>query len=41
LSGVTVYKSLLESNARAGEWVVIAGAGGGLGHLAVQVRPLS
>jgi len=35
-AGVTVYKSLLESNARAGEWVALPGAGGGLGHLAVQ-----
>lgn len=35
-AGVTVYKSLLESNARAGEWVAIPGAGGGLGHLAIQ-----
>ncbi|KAG8854179.1 alcohol dehydrogenase [Tulasnella sp. 330] len=35
-AGVTVYKALLESNARAGEWVALPGAGGGLGHLAVQ-----
>lgn len=33
---MTVYKSLLESGARAGEWVAIPGAGGGLGHLAIQ-----
>ncbi|KAL4893146.1 chaperonin 10-like protein [Aspergillus ambiguus] len=35
--GVTVYSALRKSRARAGEWVVIAGAGGGLGHLGVQL----
>jgi len=35
-AGVTVYKALKQSGARAGEWVVIPGAGGGLGHLAIQ-----
>ncbi|KZT53662.1 GroES-like protein [Calocera cornea HHB12733] len=35
-AGVTVYKALKQSNARPGEWVVIPGAGGGLGHLAIQ-----
>jgi propanol-preferring alcohol dehydrogenase len=35
-AGVTVYKALKESGAQAGEWVVVPGAGGGLGHLAVQ-----
>ena len=35
-AGVTVYKALKESGARAGEWVALPGAGGGLGHLAVQ-----
>lgn len=41
LSPNTVYKALLKANLRPGEWVVIPGAGGGLGHLAVQVtRPL-
>lgn len=34
--GVTVYKAIKESGAKAGEWLVIPGAGGGLGHLAVQ-----
>ena len=33
-AGVTVYKAIKESNAHAGEYVVILGAGGGLGHLA-------
>ena len=30
------YKALLNANLRVGDWVVIPGAGGGLGHLAVQ-----
>lgn len=36
-AGVTVYAALKRSQARAGEWVIISGAGGGLGHLAVQL----
>ncbi|KAJ5628198.1 hypothetical protein N7490_010426 [Penicillium lividum] len=36
-AGVTVYSALKRSNARPGQWVVISGAGGGLGHLAVQL----
>lgn len=35
-AGITVYKALKQSDARAGETVVITGAGGGLGTLAVQ-----
>ncbi|KAK5215657.1 hypothetical protein LTR72_011310 [Exophiala xenobiotica] len=35
-AGLTVYSGLKKSNASAGDWVVIGGAGGGLGHLAVQ-----
>ena len=35
-AGVTVYKALKQSNTKAGDYIVIAGAGGGLGHLAVQ-----
>jgi alcohol dehydrogenase, propanol-preferring len=37
--GVTVYtalKKLIEQGARAGDWVAVPGAGGGLGHLALQ-----
>jgi propanol-preferring alcohol dehydrogenase len=34
--GLTVYKGLKHAQVRAGEWVVITGAGGGLGTLAVQ-----
>jgi propanol-preferring alcohol dehydrogenase len=35
-AGVTVYSALRKSNAESGAWVVLLGAGGGLGHLAVQ-----
>jgi len=35
--GVTVYAALKKSGAHPGDWVVIPGAGGGLGHLAVQI----
>ncbi|KAM3522740.1 hypothetical protein MY4038_008486 [Beauveria bassiana] len=35
-AGITVYKGLKESGARAGQSVVVAGAGGGLGSLACQ-----
>ena len=34
--GVTVYKALKNSFTVPGDWVVIPGAGGGLGHLAIQ-----
>nr|CAA88034.1 alcohol dehydrogenase II [Aspergillus nidulans]prf//2210267A alcohol dehydrogenase II [Aspergillus nidulans] len=36
-AGVTVYASLKRSKAQPGQWIVISGAGGGLGHLAVQI----
>lgn len=35
--GVTVYSALKKSRAQPGDWVVIPGAGGGLGHLALQI----
>ncbi|KAF1988987.1 GroES-like protein [Aulographum hederae CBS 113979] len=36
-AGVTVYAALRKSTAEAGNWIVVLGAGGGLGHLAVQL----
>lgn len=36
-AGVTVYAALKRSKAQPGDWVVISGAGGGLGHLACQL----
>ncbi|CAM9011055.1 hypothetical protein WICANDRAFT_30689 [Wickerhamomyces anomalus NRRL Y-366-8] len=35
-AGITVYKALKTANLKAGDWVAISGAGGGLGSLAVQ-----
>ncbi|TFK38178.1 mannitol-1-phosphate dehydrogenase [Crucibulum laeve] len=35
-AGVTVYRALKYSETNPGDWVVLPGAGGGLGHLAVQ-----
>lgn len=36
-AGVTAYSALLRSQTKPGNWVVISGAGGGLGHLACQI----
>ena len=36
-AGLTTYSALRKSNTQPGDWVVISGAGGGLGHLAVQI----
>ncbi|KIY44006.1 GroES-like protein [Fistulina hepatica ATCC 64428] len=35
-AGVTVYRAIKNSNTKPGDWIVLPGAGGGLGHLAVQ-----
>jgi propanol-preferring alcohol dehydrogenase len=35
-AGITVYKGLKESGVRAGQYVAIVGAGGGLGSIALQ-----
>ncbi|KAF4120029.1 alcohol dehydrogenase, propanol-preferring [Geosmithia morbida] len=35
--GLTVYSALRKSRAQPGDWVAVSGAGGGLGHLALQV----
>jgi len=36
-AGVTVYSALRKSGVESGQWVALLGAGGGLGHLAVQI----
>jgi D-arabinose 1-dehydrogenase-like Zn-dependent alcohol dehydrogenase len=36
-AGVTAYKAVLNANIRAGNWLVVVGAGGGLGHLAGKI----
>nr|VWO94502.1 Alcohol dehydrogenase 1 [Ganoderma boninense] len=35
-AGVTVYRAIKNSRTKIGDWIVLPGAGGGLGHLAVQ-----
>ena len=35
-AGITVYTALKRTEARPGQWVVIVGAAGGLGHLGIQ-----
>lgn len=35
-AGITVYKAIKESGVRAGQWIAVAGAGGGLGNMALQ-----
>jgi propanol-preferring alcohol dehydrogenase len=35
-AGITVYTALKRAGTRFGDWVLISGAGGGLGHLAIQ-----
>lgn len=36
-AGVTTYAALRKANTRGGQWIVVSGAGGGLGHIAVQL----
>ncbi|KAE8451081.1 hypothetical protein EG329_004753 [Mollisiaceae sp. DMI_Dod_QoI] len=36
-AGLTSYSALLKSGALPGDFVVVSGAGGGLGHLAIQI----
>ena len=35
--GVTAYAALRKTRAISGDWVVISGSGGGIGHLACQM----
>ncbi|KAJ9622845.1 alcohol dehydrogenase [Knufia peltigerae] len=35
-AGVTIFRGVKQSGAVRGDWIVISGAGGGLGHLGVQ-----
>ncbi|KAH8801263.1 mannitol-1-phosphate dehydrogenase MPDH1 [Flagelloscypha sp. PMI_526] len=36
-AGLTIYKAIKNSEAQVGQWIAIPGAGGGLGHLGVQI----
>jgi len=35
-AGVAVYAGLTRAHTRVGDWVLVSGAGGGLGHLGIQ-----
>ncbi|TRM55795.1 chaperonin 10-like protein [Schizophyllum amplum] len=35
-AGVTVYRAIKYSQTSTGDWIVLPGAGGGLGHMAIQ-----
>lgn len=36
-AGITIYRAIIVSGAKSGEWLVLVGAGGGLGHLGIQM----
>lgn len=36
-AGVTIYRAIIVSEAKKGDWLAIVGAGGGLGHLGIQM----
>ena len=36
-AGVTVYRSMIIAGTKKGEWLAFVGAGGGLGHLGIQM----
>lgn len=36
-AGVTIYRALIVSKAEKGQWLALVGAGGGLGHLGIQM----
>lgn len=37
--GVTVYRAIKHSGTKIGDWIVVPGAGGGLGHLGMDDNP--
>lgn len=36
-AGVTIYRAIIVSEAKKGDWLAMVGAGGGLGHLGIQM----
>jgi len=36
-AGLTIYSAIAKTRARPGDWIVLPGAGGGLGHIGVQI----
>ncbi|KAF7561521.1 hypothetical protein G7046_g2623 [Stylonectria norvegica] len=40
-AGLTMYSAVKKSKTQLGDWIVIQGAGGGLGHIGIQVAALA
>ncbi|KAB8258013.1 hypothetical protein BDV32DRAFT_151826 [Aspergillus pseudonomiae] len=36
-AGIAMYSSIMKTRTRPGDWIVLPGAGGGLGHMGVQI----
>ncbi|RAH74563.1 zinc-dependent alcohol dehydrogenase [Aspergillus aculeatinus CBS 121060] len=36
-AGIAMYSSIMKTKTRLGDWIVIPGAGGGLGHMGIQI----
>lgn len=36
-AGVTIYRAIIVAEAKKGDWLALVGAGGGLGHLGIQM----
>ncbi|GFF56603.1 putative alcohol dehydrogenase [Aspergillus lentulus] len=36
-AGIAMYSSIMKTKTRPGDWIVILGAGGGLGHMGIQI----
>ncbi|OJJ32144.1 hypothetical protein ASPWEDRAFT_161440 [Aspergillus wentii DTO 134E9] len=36
-AGIAMYSSILKTKTRPGDWLVLPGAGGGLGHMGIQI----
>ncbi|RAK92996.1 alcohol dehydrogenase [Aspergillus costaricaensis CBS 115574] len=36
-AGIAMYSSIMKTKIRSGDWIVLPGAGGGLGHMGVQI----
>ncbi|GES57399.1 alcohol dehydrogenase [Aspergillus terreus] len=36
-AGIAMYSSIMKTKTRRGDWIVLPGAGGGLGHMGIQI----
>ncbi|KAK9574130.1 hypothetical protein V6Z77_000948 [Aspergillus fumigatus] len=37
IAGIAMYSSIMKTKTRPGDWIAILGAGGGLGHMGIQI----